>query len=390
MVSNDAEILSKRRRSSRPKWQRSAAPRHFAQVLGAALIATLAVLATGAATSAQEESSRQVCVDQSINAHMWRGGPSQSAVFPLEIPPGQVDIPTASSRDYYAGRGELHQPSERWQLQFLDANGAVVASSAPTEDVPDGEDDQSWSGSLPSVNLPNGASAVQAIHRPDVAPTDGQAMSVWATGITLCWQVTVCLDADGNEVDRNEDGTCPSAEECVDANGDPVEPNEDGSCPEPPDPAGPCVDSEGNPVPSNEDGTCPETTTTTTSPPTTTATTNPPDPPDPAGPCLDSEGNPIPTNDDGTCPVPTVPTTAAPECTDANGNPATPNADGSCPTPDPAGPTVDPTTTTVAPTGPLPVTGSNSTVPMLLGGVFLLAAGVSLVLRSQTQTLDIE
>ncbi len=256
---------------------------------------------------------------QEINQHFFINGPSQSPVFAIAIPAGVVSIPTAGARDFYEGRSEvLNQPSEKWQLQFVDADGNVVATSAPTVDVPDGEDDQSWTGSLPDVSLSRPATGIRAVHRPDL-PSTGAAMSVWATGITLCWPAT------GSTV------VCPP-----DAAGNPVTPNADGTCPAPA-PAGP-----------------------TLPPPTTCGTT--------------AAGNPVTPNPDGTCPSPAptaprpIPTPATPCGTDAAGNALAPNADGTCPIPDPAGPT-------------LPVTGLQSTLLLALAGLFTAAAGFSLVLR---------
>ncbi len=110
-------------------------------------------------------------------------------------------------------------------------------------------------------------------------------------------------------------------------------------------------------------------TTTTTQPPTTTTTAPTTTAPPPAGPTtippcpVDNDGNPIdPTNPD--CPQPT---TAPP--------PAGPTT-----APPPAGPTTAP-----PPKGPsLPVTGADSTA-LLLGGMWFLVAGSTMVAYSRTR-----
>ncbi len=258
-------------------WSRS----KFTRALAGGVVAVGTALAAAGAPVGAQTSAGQTCVTQDINQHFFINGPSQSAVFPIAIPAGTVSIPTATARDFYEGRSEVvDQPSEKWQIQFLDADGAVVATSEPTVDVPDGEDDQSWTGSLPDVTLSSAVAGIRVVHRPDL-PSTGAAMSVWATGVTVCWPAPT------------SPAVCPP-----DAAGNPVTPNPDGTCPTPP-PAGPV-----------------------------TCGTNP-------------AGNPITPNPDGTCPAP-APTAPRPTAcgTDAAGNPIAPKADGTCAIPDPAGPTL--------------------------------------------------
>ncbi|MDA3040355.1 MAG: hypothetical protein O3C27_12675 [Actinomycetota bacterium] len=151
-----------------------------------AVTAGSTLFAVAAPVGAQTNAS-QTCATQDINENFYISGPSQSAVYSIAIPAGTVSIPSATARDFYAGRAAaVNQLSERWQIQFLGADGAVVATSEPTVDVPDGEDDQSWTGSLPDVTLSRAVTGIRAIHRPDL-PSTGAAMSVWASGVTLCW-----------------------------------------------------------------------------------------------------------------------------------------------------------------------------------------------------------
>ena len=308
-------------------WSRS----KFVRALTGGIVTGAALVTAGASVAAQTSAS-QTCVIQEINQHFFINGPSQSAVFSIAIPAGTVSIPTATARDFYEGRSEVtNQVSEKWQLQFLDTDGNVIATSAATVDVPDGEDDQSWTGSLPDVGLPRPAVGVRAVHRPDL-PSTGAAMSVWATGVTLCWPAV------GSSV------VCPP-----DAAGNPVTPNPDGSC-SAPAPAGP------------------------TPSPSTTCSTNPagnPVTPNPDGSCPSPAPTPTPATPTPATPTPATPTPATPCGTDAAGGAVAPNADGTCPIPAPAGPT-------------LPVTGLQSTLLVALAGLFAVAAGFSLVLRPGT------
>ncbi len=218
-------------------------------------------------------------------------------VVAVSLPAGTLNIPEAISWDGYIGRsGVPIQLSERWELQFLDAGGAVIATSSPTVDVPDGLERGEWIGSLGSVELPVPASGVRANLRNDLPPND-TPNSVHVSGVTLCFDdpsvvPPVCLDGDGIQVAPAADGTCPPA--------GPTVPN--------------CVDSSGNTVTPNADGTCP------------TAPTVPV--------CTNSSGTPVTPNADGTCPAAPI----VPNCVDSSGNTVTPNADGTCPAATPTRP----------------------------------------------------
>ena len=231
--------------------------RSMTRLLSAGVLFATSLMTT-VAVGAQEvdapEADGQTCVSQDINAHMWIGQPERSDIFAIDIPAGTVSIPTATSRDFYPGRSQVVQASEKWQLEFVNDAGETIAVSAVTGDVPDGADDQSWTGSLGTVDLPDGAAGIRALHRPDLPdagpiPTSGQ--SVWATGVTLCWptaNLAPCgTDADGNVIPVLEDGTCEVVGEgpvvppvCTDADGNTVAAGTDGTCPTPP-PAGPTL-----------------------------------------------------------------------------------------------------------------------------------------------------
>ncbi len=110
---------------------------------------------------------------------------SVSPTLSANIPAGTHTITEAVSQDGYAGRQGVTQTSEIWDLQFLSASGAVLATSAHTGDVPDRQRDASWVGPLGTVTLPAGVVGVRAHHRPDVFP-DGTDNSVVATSFSLC------------------------------------------------------------------------------------------------------------------------------------------------------------------------------------------------------------
>ncbi len=266
-------------------------------------------------------------------------------VVAVSLPAGTLNIPEAISWDGYAGRTNVPaQLSERWELQFFDAAGDVVATSAATPDVADRIERAEWIGSLGSVDLPVPVVGVRANLRNDLPPNE-TANSVHVSGVTLCFDdpaliPPVCVDGDGNPIPAEADGTCPTAGPAV---------------PQPP--AGPTV-------------------------------------PQP-GVCTDSSGNTVTPNADGSCPLAPI----VPGCSDSTGNAVTPNADGTCPAstpttaPPPAGPTVTPTGgATPVPSQPsasggqLPVTGGTAGV-FLWSGLWLLAAGTTAILYARQQRL---
>ncbi len=236
--------------------------------------AALAVVATAAvglmaSSAAQAQETTEVCVSSGFSDTLlireisgFVANP-YTDILPINIPAGPVEITSATSRDGYPNRVNVFQTSERWELEFLNAAGDVVARSIPTEDVPDYLAVASWTGPLGTVELPTSVVAIRGHFRPDIND-DGSPNSVHATGVTLCWNQTAPVpstvdcgeDTDGDAVEPNSDGTCDTTVDCgEDADGDAVEPNSDGTCDttvdqpvttEPVAPAGPTVTRDGD------------------------------------------------------------------------------------------------------------------------------------------------
>ncbi|MFT7599641.1 MAG: hypothetical protein ACI8TP_002576 [Acidimicrobiales bacterium] len=332
------------------------------------LAATLAVTSTG---TAAQDGDGETCVTHDLNSQFIVGGASQSPDVAIAIPAGTVSIPNAVARDFYPGRDQVSQASERWELQFLDGDGKVIATSAATTDVPDLLEEASWSGSLGTVELPADAVSFRAVHRPDL-PDDGKPNSVWANGVTLCWTP----DSTPIEPDPTDpaDPVDP-AEPCLNAARVEIASNDDGTC------SPPCgVDNDGIDIVPNADGTCPGTGP------------SPDGPVVPGEPCTNAADEEVAKNADGTCPTTPVDPNNPPaplgpvNCgTDVDGNVIDRDADGNCPTPtEPPPPPLQPSPTpTPTPTPTLPITGT-STWLLSLGGLFMTAAGLSLVLRPRS------
>ncbi len=104
------------------------------------------------------------------------------------IPAGRLWISQADSHDQYESRRYVLQPNETWYLEFLGADGSVLATSATTGDVPDYTIHGRWIGSLGIVELAEPAVAVRAVH------TQGEAgfpNSVHISSVVVCEETPV-------------------------------------------------------------------------------------------------------------------------------------------------------------------------------------------------------
>ncbi len=323
------------------------------------------------------------------------GRADRTTAIAVALPAGEISIPSARSSDGYPTRVSVIQSSEKYEIEFLAADGSIVATSQATGDVPDELAFAEWVGPLGSTFLPAPAVAVRAHHRPDL-PYDGTPQSVLADEVTFCFDGDVSGPAPtcgDTGVTTNPDGTPCDTPAC----GDPgVTTNPDGTPCEPT-----CGDTG---VTTNPDGTPCEPTCGDTG-----VTTNPDGTPCDTPACGDPG---VTTNPDGTpcdtpaCGDPGVTTT--PDGTPCD-TPTTTEPDGTTTTTDggdAAGPTVSTTeapTTTAAPTtaapttaapttaspttageevaGPttsLPATGSSTGLILGLGGI-IVAAGAAMV-----------
>ena len=136
----------------------------------------VASLAVGAAVSAQSGPTASCSDDNPIQFgtqffgtgdfgnHLLSNGPTQLE-FAYSLPVGTYDI-SAVSTDGYEGRSAIVQTEEQWFAQFL-SGGSIVATTAPTGDVPDPTDaDQAiWSGGLGEVVIDAPVDTVRLVHR---------------------------------------------------------------------------------------------------------------------------------------------------------------------------------------------------------------------------------
>lgn len=113
--------------------------------------------------------------------HLLSDGPTQLE-FAYSLPAGTYNI-SAVSTDGYEARSEITQTEEQWFAQFL-AGGSVIATTAPTRDVPDGIDQGIWSGSLGEVVLDSAVDTVRLVHRAPGTPSQNSVRPV-CIGATL-------------------------------------------------------------------------------------------------------------------------------------------------------------------------------------------------------------
>ncbi len=404
-------------------WGKSKARR----ALVVAAVPALSVLAGVGGVAAQPIfqptfSDSQLCVTADMENALLQGAIQYTPPVAVSLPAGEIVIPEAISYDEYEYREFTPtQTSERWEIEFLNADGDVIATSDAVPDVADGVRRAEYIGALGSVTLTEPAVAVRAHHRTDLPPND-TPNSVHVSGVTLCWDEVltpeICVDDDGQEVTPNDDGSCPgeTVDVCLDDDGAPltdddgeqVVPDGDGNCPTPAEPQ--CTDADGAVVDANDDGTCPDSSTPQCLDEDGNSVTPNEDGScsEPAAPqCTDADGTAIDANDDGTCPTPTTPQCvdedgnavaaeadgscapsgpALPSCTDADGETVAANDDGTCPDLDPAGPIVTPQQPSPAQPngGQLPITGSESMI-LLLSGMWLLAAGTTATMFVRTR-----
>lgn len=168
----------------------SAVPRSVAAPRALAVLACAVVVAAGVGVMRTPLADGLLAQDASICHSVSFGDvkllnpavprtPSRS----LSLPAGPVTITSATSTDSYPERVSINQPSERWNVEFLNAAGAVVGVSASTPDLEDNVESASWRGSLGSVTLSEDAVALRAVHQ----SADASINSVTVSGITVCY-----------------------------------------------------------------------------------------------------------------------------------------------------------------------------------------------------------
>ncbi len=299
----------------------------------AAAVTGIGVLAVGGSPAAAVDAGTCTTVDfeGQILLDPW---PPTIGDIAVDLPAGEISIPVATSTDAYPERVDITQTSEIWDLQFIAADGSVIATSIPTQDLPDELAEADWVGDLGTVTLSEPAVGLRARHRPDIAP-DGTPNSVHPTEVTLCFAAPPSDPPPGDgDCLLNDDGTPadPSDPDCP----APLPPTEEPPTTEPPTTEPPTTEP-------------PTTEPPTTEPPTTEPpTTEPPTPDCPLG----DDGEPIDPNDPD-CPIDPLPPTQQP-------------------------PTQEP------PTGDLPVTGATTPV-FVLSGLWMLAAGVAMIAFGRTR-----
>ena len=156
------------------------------RITGAAAIA-LAV-GSGLAFTALPASAHEDCWDVTFSdSRLSDPGSPRTPSVPWGMQGGVgIRVGQAVSKDSASGRASgPAQPSERWEVEFLDAAGNVVGRSGVTDDLPDDTDDATWSGEIAGAFVQNDVVAIRAHHRPDLGAA-GTDNGVDAVSVQLC------------------------------------------------------------------------------------------------------------------------------------------------------------------------------------------------------------
>ena len=156
------------------------------RITGAAAIA-LAV-GSGLAFTALPASAHEDCWDVTFSdSRLSDPGTPRTPSVPWGMQGGVgIRVGQAVSKDSASGRASgPAQPSERWEVEFLDAAGNVVGRSGVTDDLPDDTDDAMWSGEIAGAFVQNDVVAIRAHHRPDLGAA-GTDNGVDAASVQLC------------------------------------------------------------------------------------------------------------------------------------------------------------------------------------------------------------
>jgi hypothetical protein len=80
------------------------------------------------------------------------------------IPAGTYELDARSYDGYTARASSPAQPFEIWKVEFLAADGRVLATSGTTGDIADGVQEAWWVGSIGTVTLAEAATGVRVVH----------------------------------------------------------------------------------------------------------------------------------------------------------------------------------------------------------------------------------
>lgn len=183
-----------------------------ASVLGAAAVSAQTGPGQSCSGDSQTPFGTQFFGLEDFGNRLLVGGVT-TRVFSLAepLPAGTYEV-DAVAYDGYTNRENISpQIQEQWFAEFLGADGSVLATTGPTEDLEDLVEEDTWAGSIGSVELSVEAVSVRVQH---VAPTSSSPNSVRpvCVGATLSGDddtstVTVDFDSDGS-------GTATAGVEC--------------------------------------------------------------------------------------------------------------------------------------------------------------------------------
>jgi len=152
----------------------------------------VASLVSVAAVSAQGNSSGQDCAGDSVTAltdvRLLVGVVETADVtLAAPLPAGTYELDAISGDAYEDRELTPAQPQEQWAVEFLAADGSVLAISQPTADLGDGVPSATWAGSIGTVTLADEATSVRIVHAA-VNATSAESVRPSCFGVTAVLQ----------------------------------------------------------------------------------------------------------------------------------------------------------------------------------------------------------
>lgn len=145
-------------------------------------------------------------------------GGTALAPVAVNLPAGSYDVGYVST-DGYVGRDTVSQPSEQWVVDFVGADGAVLATTGATADVPDNIEQGYSNGQFGTIELSADAVSIVARH---AAPGGGNTpnsvrpVCLGITDVTPQPAAVAADPCDGAAADGSDGATAADGSACVD------------------------------------------------------------------------------------------------------------------------------------------------------------------------------
>lgn len=109
---------------------------------------------------------------------------SREFALAAPLPAGTYVLDAVSYDGYETRLLATGQPAEQWYAELLSGDGAVLATSGVTADLPDGLEEATWTGALGTVTIDQDATSVRILHAApgSISPNSVRPVCLGATG----------------------------------------------------------------------------------------------------------------------------------------------------------------------------------------------------------------